>query len=351
MKFTMNPLGGAAANHRDTYPRVLGVYTDFSASSYYRIQVVMEALYRLGLPTGWAHIDSIPDEIVKLYDVVVTSRTGNGDPEKIRQGFGSIQQTLNDKGKQVKLVFDYDDDVLNVPDHNPGKPLRTDGILVAMELADALTCTNETLAAVLRKHNKNVYVIPNMVLPDHWPVRDHSDDDDAIVIGLVGSETHIEDWRLVDEPLHRIKEEYGTTVDIMTGGFLPPYLKDICTIHVPWGPIEGYPYMVNCIDIGLCPLVDDSFNRSKSPIKAYEYAQADAVVIGSPTQYRTTLQGRGIVARTPQEWYSAMKTYIDNPKRRADDAKKLKQYVTKNVHAVEGMKTRYQNIFAKIAHE
>ncbi len=344
----MNPFGGMSANHRDTYPRILGVFTDFSASSYYRIQVVMEALHRLGYPTGWAHIDSIPDAIVQMYDMVITSRTGNGDPEAIRQGFGSIQQTKNDKGRNVKLIFDYDDDVLHVPDHNPGKPINTDGILVAMELADALTCTNETLAAVLRQHNKHVHVIPNMVLPDHWPARDHADDGEALVIGLVGSETHIEDWRIVAEPLHRIKEEYGSTIDIMTGGFLPPYLEDICTIHVPWGPIDAYPHMVNCIDIGLCPLVDDDFNRSKSPIKAYEYAQADAAVIGSPTQYRTTLQGRGMIAKTADDWYFALKRYIDDPSARQEHAKKLKQYVTKNIHAVEGMKTKYQNIYPKM---
>ena len=38
-------------------------------------------------------------------------------------------------------------------------------------------------------------------------------------------------------------------------------------------------------DIGICPLVDDEFNRNKSQIKAIEYGLLGLPVVASPTVY------------------------------------------------------------------
>lgn len=347
MKFTTNPFGGLNKPAGD-FPRILGVIMDLSASSYYRIYVPLLGLARLGYPVGWAHIDQIPNEILRLYDMVILSRTGNIEVDDIQFIFDSIKSERNHKTLKETIVFlDYDDDVLHIPEHNPAHKAVTniEGYHAAMRSADGIFCTNDTLAKVLREYNQNVNIVPNMVIPEDWPTDVH--EDGALIIGLVGSESHIKDWEIVEKPLRRIKETFGEAVQIMTGGFLPDYFEGLIDVHIPWGPLDYYPHMVNMVDIGLCPLIDDAFNRAKSPIKAYEYALAGAAVVGSPVQYRTVLQGRGKIAKTDDEWYDAMAHYITNERARKEDAAKLRRYVEKSLYAPLLLKDKYVQVYRK----
>src|SRR5262249_45939765 len=88
-----------------------------------------------------------------------------------------------------------------------------------------------------------------------------------------------------------------------------------------------YQNTVNRADIGLCPLLDDAWNRRKSAIKAMEYGLAGAAVVASPVLYRDIVQGRGILARSEDDWYPGIETYVIDADRRKRDAKALKEYV------------------------
>ncbi len=337
----MHPFGGQRKDYHGKAPRILGVFFDQSASSYYRVMVPMMTMFKLGYPVGWAHSDSIPNDIVKLYDMVVGVRTGSGNPEEIAQAITSVNTEVNKEGRRVRLFLDYDDDLLAIPEHNPAKGVNIEGIKTAMRLSDGLFTTNDRLANVLRGLNTNVSIVPNMVIPELWPKRQK--EDDALVIGLVGSDSHIEDWRIVSEPLRRIKETFGDRVQIMTGGYSPDYIPS--DVQISWMPLEHYPRLVNTIDIGLCPLVDDHFNRCKSPIKAYEYGLAGAAVVGSPVQYRTVLQGKGLVATTEDEWYDHIALLVENVAKRQEYAQALQNYVRKKINATNLMKEKYAQTY------
>ena len=72
--------------------------------------------------------------------------------------------------------------------------------------------------------------------------------------------------------------------------------------------------------IGVAPLVDDEFNRSKSPIKALDYAALGVAVVASDVPaYRGMVRHNAtglLVANEPQAWRQALRTVILDPRLR-----------------------------------
>jgi glycosyltransferase involved in cell wall biosynthesis len=142
---------------------------------------------------------------------------------------------------------------------------------------------------------------------------------------LVGSASHHEDWKLINGPMHQICSEFD--VNFLVAGYVPDYLQDIVTEPVPWTNVSSYLQTVSRIDVGMCPLLKNDFNKRKTPLKAMEYAQAGAAVVASPTLYRDIVAGRGTIARTEAEWYTAIKAYVTDAALRQRHAKALQNYV------------------------
>lgn len=336
MEFTPSPYGTRNINNQ-YFPRLLGVYMDHGASSYYRIQVPFKLMAECGYPVGWGHVDDLCDVALDAYDAVVISRAG-GDPVR-------IQTTIDGLKREGKTVFvDYDDNFFAIPAHNPARS-DTSGVRIALQTAHGAIATNATLAAVLQPHAKQVAILPNYVDSRVWPTVKPVLSD-KLIIGVTGSASHVQDWQQIAEPMRRIRQEFA--VDFLVGGFLPDYLEDLATITMPWMPLREYPLVMNGIDIGLCPLDADVFNRSKSPIKAYEFGMAGAAVVASPTQYGPVVRGRGTIAESEEAWYQAIKRYIVNKTARESAGRALKQYVEQRVdvarHAVQIAQT-YRTLY------
>lgn len=191
----------------------------------------MRALGEAGYQCGHIHIDTLDDRMLEFYDMLIMMRTGAGDPEEIRK---SIQFAKN-LGKIV--ILDYDDDVLRVPDHNPGKPVSTDGILAAMDECHGCVVTNETLKRSFLSYHKNIEVIPNYMDPKGWP-KNTPRYSNKLTIGLTGSPTHIRDWEIVARPMFNIRQRHD--VEFLVAGFLPDYLKPSVSIQVEWVPLQYY---------------------------------------------------------------------------------------------------------------
>jgi glycosyltransferase involved in cell wall biosynthesis len=323
------------------FPRICGVYSEDSASSVYRIIRPFKAMKDSGYPVGYLHIDDLDDRLLPFYDAFVLNRTGNGDPEKIKWSFNYAKS----HGKLI--ILDYDDDVLRVPSHNPGKPHSVDGIITALNEANGVVVTNPVLAASFRPYNKNISVIPNYMEPQAWP-RNTPRYSEKLTVGVVGTASHIKDWEIIAEPMFNIRQNHD--VEFLVGGFLPDYLKPSVSIEVQWVPLNQYPYIVNSIDIALCPLVDDHFNRCKSPIKSLEAGLAASAIVASPTQYQDTVRGRGTIARTEQEWEAAIEKYILDGNKRFIAGTSMRTYVERRwdvYRHVEQIANTYRDLYYK----
>jgi glycosyltransferase involved in cell wall biosynthesis len=93
-----------------------------------------------------------------------------------------------------------------------------------------------------------------------------------------------------------VKSRVGIEADVTTG----------------WVALDEYPFAYASLDIALCPLADNAFNRAKSWIKPLEAASVGVVPIMSPTpEYRRLHElGIGLLARSPREWAGALRRLL-----------------------------------------
>ena len=104
-----------------------------------------------------------------------------------------------------------------------------------------------------------------------------------------------------------------------------------------WVQHVAYPYKLKLanIDIGLCPLVDNQFNRNKSAIKWMEYSVVGAATIASNIPpYSTVIKhGETGLLVNDDEWVEAMDMLIKDVKKRKQLAAKAFDDIYENHNA------------------
>lgn len=227
-------------------------------------------------------------------DVICFQRlTVKGPEDEI---FFEVPKLLRAMGKTV--LMDYDDDYTN--DHRQVH----DGILAGLEHFSAITVSTPYLKSVMKRYNKNVTVIPNLIVPEMFTGFRRVID--GLVIGLTGSQTHREDWKAVYGPLRNICSRFPE-VKLFCSGYVPDELQDIPNLvtirHLfPeidaktdnfFVPLAQYGGILTNVDILLCPVNPrDKFNWSKSNLKAIEGQASNCLVIasGDVPCYRDAIQ-------------------------------------------------------------
>jgi len=210
-----------------------------------------------------------------------------------------------------RLVYEIDDDVFNVTQVNwqaYGTYSRRDvqdTVAHAAQVANLVTVTTEPLAEVMREYNDNVAVLPNYIpayvldLPRE-PGR---------MLGWAGGASHAEDVAVIAAPVRKFLDRNpGWGMRIM-GTDYRPTVRHERAVFQPWVPITGDApafYQSNDWDIGLAPLAPGGvFNRSKSYIKALEYAARGIPVLASDAEpYRGFVQDgvTGFLIRYDHDW-------------------------------------------------
>jgi GT2 family glycosyltransferase/glycosyltransferase involved in cell wall biosynthesis len=227
----------------------------------------------------------------------------------------------------ARLVYDLDDDLLNIPlDHADAATLRPKSGVVRRMIngADQITVSTQVLRDRLRSARDDLVLVPNGLDERLWlanPPRPRRRFGPVRIL-YMGTQTHAADLALIAPALGRVKRDFGHTVEIeilgvSARGDLPDGVTRI-------GPsVNGglsYPGFVNWFtqaepwDIGLAPLVDTAFNRSKSVIKCLDYAALGLAVLASDMPvYRGSLAdgpGGQLVADSEDAWYNAISWLI-----------------------------------------
>lgn len=255
----------------------------------------------------------MPDEWRDTADIIIGQRV-------CLPGATVRWQQLAKQGR-AKLVLEIDDDLFNI--HPSSKQAHAffaqPGIRANLEMnlrvADLVTVTTDHLAEQLAPYNANVVVLPNCVpeaLLDHTPARRN----DTVTIGWGGSATHQIDWAGPDEHVARfVSRTPGTEMHVM--GWTPPVL---------WGRLPrdrrrftGWIHDVNdlhrAIDyhIGVIPLRDNIFARSKSDIKLLELgALGIPAVVSDVGPYAVAMAGAApaLPVRRPADWLSHLRDLV-----------------------------------------
>lgn len=264
------------------------------------------------------------------------------------------------------VVMDFDDNLLSPDMANPTEIIaRMDGKKhdlaneVVVEEVPYMTVTTEYLkkcySDFLRERGikKDIYVLPNAIDSKLYTPVTEKTENKELVIGFFGSTSHQAD--LYEKHFHKglsqiLKEHKNVRFEVI-GNFIPDYLKSLGkftliagnTNYFDW--IEIWKKHVTKWDIGLAPLRDIVFNRSRSDIKFQEYALAQVPMIASDIglyDKKFTL-----LAKTSKDWYEQLSTLITRPEVRQEMGLRAKEYVLAN-RTIDTRWTDWKEVFEEI---
>lgn len=219
--------------------------------------------------------DQLDDQVLSDVDTVVV-HTLHG--ERATEGWQALAAL-----DSHRLVLDIDDAMWS-PDWSVFQQNYGPDVLERLwrnvSVAHVVTTPSEVIAEYIatRHGHPNVRVVPNTV--PEWLVDHVMPDRDRPTVGYQGSTHHIRDWT---GPVQgQVASFLGRHPDWGFHSYGPlrldapgrPGMR-----HTPWiDGVEGY-WRSASFDVGIGPLRDTPFNRSKSALRAVEYAALGVVAV------------------------------------------------------------------------
>jgi GT2 family glycosyltransferase/glycosyltransferase involved in cell wall biosynthesis len=282
------------------------------------------------------------------------------------------EQIINIARKESKpVVFDIDDLLLMMPVEHPERQSQhyIESLLPMLQAlfeADLITTTTPFLLNWLCDYNENVSLLPNYFDDTLWQMREpriRENQQRPLTIGYMGSETHIPDIEFVAPVLSRLINEFPNELVFNFWGAKPP-AEIINFPQVKWIPAITYNYdgfakyfQTQSADIFIAPLVDNQFNRAKSPLKFFEYS-----ALGVPGVYSKletfeqaiTHDHDGFLAYSPDEWYEQLVLLINNPDLRLRTAQNAQATIKENwllSNHAEQWREAYGQVYQRVQKE
>lgn len=301
--------------------KIKGFARQFEGGGYYRIRLPLDELGRHGHETSCG--PALSDAGADGADIVVGQLIG---------GFsypGVIHNWWRRMARNTKLVYELDDDPFEIEAHNPayaayGNDLSRDSIMHCIQVASLVTASTEPLAEQMRKINPNVVVLQNRI--DEHMLEIERPHRNKLTVGWAGGLSHIRDIEQCAYGLRKTLDHHPSIDVHFIGGDFTDLIRRPVR-HTPWSPSTTEYYKLIDFDIGLAPLESTVFARSKSHIKALEYAALGIPVIASDVApYRDfVIDGvTGWLVRRDHEWAQRLRELINDDAMREEMGAKAK---------------------------
>ena len=227
-----------------------------------------------------------------------------------------------------RLLFEIDDDLFHLPKEHPESQAYAGRLEAAKRLArsaDVVLVSTETLRRQMLAFNAETIVLPNYLDDRLWrpPAASPQFNPADIRIVYAGTMSHREDLELLGRAIRKLSPEYRDRIHLDVVGVADgaPGADWFHTIPVPPEIARSYPRFVewirarNCWHWGVAPLLDTSFNRSKSALKFLEYAALGVPSICSDMPvYRDAVRHEEtglLIANDPDSWRDALERAAD----------------------------------------
>ncbi len=243
------------------------------------------------------------------------------------------------------LVYSIDDNLLDlevVP-----LPVRQ-AVRYFCRHADGILVSTEYLKQRLQPLNPHIFVLPNTLDERLFTVHDqplpaeHAPGE-RLTIGFMGTFTHDADLMMAVQALRTVLRNHLNTLQLqLVGGIADHGLLRLfqglpIQVQHPSAAAAAYPSFMPWMqknftwDIGIAPLEDTEFNRSKSDIKFLDYSALGIPGIYSrvPAYTGTVrhLETGWLVENTPAAWVEALETLLADADLRARLARDAQAYV------------------------
>ncbi|MDQ4040423.1 MAG: hypothetical protein M3141_01580 [Actinomycetota bacterium] len=324
----------------------LGAAWESNANAYYRAVYPLKMMELRGHEIVWQHGEGGEEHLARLAgcDVVHVYRTAH-------------DLALNAMANLVRagtpLVYDNDDDFTAVPKESSlyrstggfkGQRIFANTVKAA-RLAYAFTTPSEVLGAKYRKAGvERVEVIENFPLTT-FP-RARRDRKDVVVGWIAGAEHRADANRLkIPDVLRRLIAAQGQVRVECIGidlGLRERYEHDT---HVDFFDL---PRRIGGFDIGIAPLSDIGYNRTRSNIKVKEYAAAGVPWLASPIgPYAGLGEAHGGRLVADDRWFEELERLVVDARERQRLARNAERWGKEQT--IEAAADRWEALFCAAA--
>lgn len=232
------------------------------------------------------------------------------------------------------MVWETDDDLWCLdPTNARAVKVYTPELLAELEqvvrTAHMVTVSTEPLAEAMRRFNPNVVVIPNHIDGAMFDIERPRRD--RLTIGWAGGDSHKRDWQMVAPRVRRfLARNPEVDFHLIGQNYLPE--NRIRGRWSPWSKELFDYYRSIDFDIGIAPLIPSRFNRSKSAIKALEYAALGIPVIASnvePYQPFVIDGVTGFLVTHDHEWEKRLRDLVNDAGMREEMGRAAKEHARK----------------------
>lgn len=305
----------------------------------------------------FSQYDTIPSElngILRWCDTIVSQSPA---------GIDSIALTLQYQKMGKVVIADYDDLVYSCSPFNPAyKTLGLQDVKVRdvegkehwlwedgvkgfsikdnyvryraqqdlFKIIDGVSVTNQYLKNRYLEENPDlegkIEILPNSIdfrLFRPFPKKKN----EKVRIGWFASSSHLTEIWVVKSVILKLYERFGDKIQFVLLGDIPElsrvFSADKMELH-PFVDLNIYPLKAASLnlDIGICPLVDDEFNRHKSQLKWSEYAALGIPSVCSKIEpYECVEDGKtGYLAKDNDEFADKVSLLVESEKLRKEIA-------------------------------
>lgn len=358
--------------------RIFGIERDNLACNHYRILSPLSKIHELGL----AEVRLVKESEIANESVINLAMTSDVlvFQRPATEAWFRFIKTMRKNGKIV--VSDYDDDPFNTSPLNPfyqyvgveefewqwsdgtKEMLWSENMVSAggykifnierninhrdmfrlnFKKSDMVTCTTDILRQEFLKLNPNVVVLPNLINKNFFPEKPDFNKKE-FRIGWQGGASHYEDLYMIKDVVKEVLTKHSDIKfcyfgDMRFTGLFKDSPQDQIEWH-PWVNHNTYPYKLALmnLDVGLCPLVDNVFNRNKSAIKWMEYSMFDIATVASdiPPYSPVITNGQDGLLVKDDAWVDAIFDLYSNSEKR----KKIARNAYENVMANHNIETK-----------
>lgn len=263
-------------------------------------------------------------ERYKLCDAVVIQMVHTPSALNLVRAFKEVQ-TKGTPWSNKPVLAEVDDDFLWTPSYNPaapaydvGQPLRE---IAKSQFSDSdgIIVSTPHLKEVYQHLNPNIYVVPNAIDFQIWDkaMASHKKRP-GIRIGWAGGANHEDDFKGFEQVINNVTAKYRDVKFVFVHG-IPERLRKLPGVEFVPKFYEMKKYAKGIadldFDIGIAPLIDNSFNRGKSNLRWLEYSAMSIPTVASNVgNFKETVKDGvdGLLANNLEEFEKHLCGLIEN---------------------------------------
>ncbi|NOT40908.1 MAG: glycosyltransferase family 4 protein [Alphaproteobacteria bacterium] len=219
-------------------------------------------------------------------------------------------------GRRSRIVYDCDDAVYHTYDRHRLPLVR---VFLGRKLepllrrARAATCGNDYLRAYVGQFCAGSEIIPTVVDTVSYRARNWSLTSTPAAIGWIGSPST---WAYVKPLVPLLRDLTSRRSATFRAIGVGAQSRDVAEFEFVDWTLETEVREIQRLDIGIMPLTDDPWSRGKCGYKLIQYMACGLPVVASPVGVNAKIVRHGengFLAKTPDEWVSALNTLIADP--------------------------------------